>query len=98
MDKLDPVIHQPVRLRIMSVLTGVEDGSEADFTYLKQLLGLTDGNLGSHLVKLEQSNYVEISKTFVGKKPKTYVQATGKGKDAFRAHVKALKRIIESGD
>ena len=96
MDKLDPVIHQPVRLRIMSVLTGIEDGAEVDFSYLKQLLELTDGNLGSHLVKLEQSGYVELSKTFVGKKPKTYVQATGKGKDAFRTHVKALKRIIES--
>ena len=96
MDSLDPVIHQPVRLRIMSVLTGVEDGAEADFSFLKQLLELTDGNLGSHLVKLEQSGYVELSKTFVGKKPKTYVQATGKGKDAFRAHVKALRRILES--
>lgn len=80
----------------MSVLTGVEDGAEADFSYLKRLLELTDGNLGSHLVKLEQSGYVELSKTFVGKKPKTYVQATGKGKDAFRIHVKALKQIIES--
>ncbi len=95
---LDAVIHQPVRLRIMSVLVDLGPGDEVDFTYLKKLLGLTDGNLGAHLSKLEQAGYIRIKKMFVDRKPRTYVQISGKGRDAYEAHVRVLKQIIESGD
>jgi len=57
---------------------------------------LTDGNLGAHLSKLEQAGYVKIDKTFVARKPQTFICATGKGRDAFAGHVAALKEILNS--
>jgi len=95
---LDSIIHQPVRLRIMSVLVDLPPNDEVDFTHLKKVLGLTDGNLGAHLLKLEQAGYINVSKTFVDRKPRTYVQASGAGRDAYDAHVRALRAIIESGE
>ena len=96
MAQLDKVIHQPARLRIMSALVALDTGEQVDFVYLRQLLGLTDGNLGAHLVRLENAGYVTIDKTFVDKKPRSYIHATGRGRDAFAAHVAALKGIIGS--
>ena len=96
MDRLDSIIHQPVRLRIMAILSKIGNDEEADFSYLKRLLDVTDGNLGSHLSKLEQAGYVEIQKEFVHRKPRTYIRASGAGRDAFDAHVKALRLIVDS--
>lgn len=96
MDKLDSIIHQPVRLQIMAVLCKMTPEEEADFTYLKKLLQLTDGNLGAHLLKLEEADYTVVNKIFVKRKPKTYIKATGKGRDAFKAHVEALRRIVDT--
>lgn len=96
MDTLNTLIHQPVRLRIMAMLVGI--GIEADFVYMKQLLALTDGNLGSHLSKLEKAGYIEINKTFSDRKPKTYIKVSKKGKKAYLEHADLLKQIIESGD
>ncbi|MBN2685725.1 MAG: transcriptional regulator [Pontiellaceae bacterium] len=95
---LNPVIHQPVRLRIMSVLIDLPPKDEVDFVHLKKLLGLTDGNLGAHLLKLEQAEYIVVKKMFIDRKPRTFVKASGMGRDAYNAHVRALKAIIESGD
>jgi DNA-binding MarR family transcriptional regulator len=95
-DNLDAIIHQPIRLRIMAVLSRISHEEEADFTYLKRLLEVTDGNLGSHLLKLEQAGYIEMKKEFVNRKPKTFIRASGKGCDAFRNHVEALRRIVDS--
>lgn len=95
---LDSVIHQPVRLRIMSVLVDMVPGEEVDFSHLKKLLGVTDGNLGAHLAKLEQAGYIRIKKTFIDRKPRTFVRASGNGRDAYEAHVRALRQIIESGN
>jgi DNA-binding MarR family transcriptional regulator len=61
---------------------------------LRKLLNLTDGNLGAHLAKLEEAGYVKIEKTFVDRKPRTFVIVTGKGRDAFEEHISALKKII----
>ena len=94
MSELDNIIHQPVRLRIMSSLVTLEPGEQIDFTYLRDLLKLTDGNLGAHLTKLENAGYVSIEKTFVARKPRTFIRVTGKGRDAFADHVAALKQII----
>lgn len=95
---LNPIIHQPVRLRIMSVLIDLPPNDEVDFVHLKKLLGLTDGNLGAHLLKLEQAEYIVVKKVFIDRKPRTFVRASGVGRDAYDAHVRALKAIIESGD
>ncbi|MGD0078225.1 MAG: transcriptional regulator [Sedimentisphaerales bacterium] len=96
MAELDNIIHQPVRLQIMSALVALDSGEELDFVYLRKLLNLTDGNLGAHLTKLEDAGYVKVKKTFVARKPRTFVIATGKGWDAFEEHISALKKIIGS--
>jgi len=92
--ELDPVIHQPVRLRILSALTALRHGDKLDFVWLRDVLGVTDGNLGSHLLKLEEAGYIDVEKTFVSRKPRTLVRASDKGRAAFQSHVKALKAII----
>ena len=89
--ELDPVVHSRIRLSILSVLISVR---EADFIYLKEATGTTDGNLSSHLSKLEQAGYVKITKGFVGKKPRTTCSITNKGKDAFSKYVKNLEQFI----
>jgi len=96
MAQLDNIIHQPVRLQIMSSLVSLDKNEQVNFTYLRKLLKLTDGNLGAHLTKLEQAGYIRIDKTFVARKPQTFISATGKGRDAFAGHVAALKEIIQS--
>jgi DNA-binding MarR family transcriptional regulator len=95
MADLDNIIHQPARLRIMAALVALEANEQVDFTYLKRSLDLTDGNLGAHLIKLEEAGYVKLDKTFVDKKPKTYARATDKGRDAFTEHVAALQAILK---
>jgi DNA-binding MarR family transcriptional regulator len=97
MSGLNAIIHQPVRLRVMSVLMSLEVDERVDFTFLKKQLELTDGNLGAHLGKLEKAGYVELEKTFVDKKPKTYAGLTGAGRDTFAEYLRALNEIIESG-
>lgn len=95
MATLNTIIHQPVRLKIMSSLMSIDMEEKVDFTYLKNVLDLTDGNLGAHLSKLEETGYVKIEKVFIGKKPKTYISLTGKGRDAFIEHIKALENIVK---
>lgn len=94
MGELDNVIHQPARLQIMASLVALGAGEQMEFVYLRELLKLTDGNLGAHLAKLEDAKYVKIEKTFIARKPKTFVAVTDRGRDAFSEHVKALKVII----
>ncbi len=94
MSELNGVIHQPVRLKIMASLVALDKGEQVDFTYLRRLLKLTDGNLGAHLARLEAAGYIKMEKTFVARKPRTYVRATGKGHDAFQGHIAALEQIL----
>jgi len=96
MAELNEIIHQPVRLRIMAALVTLEAGNEVDFSYLRELLGVTDGNLGAHLRKLEVAGYIAVNKTFVERKPRTYVSATAEGRRVFREHVAALEKILKS--
>src|SRR5512138_3591432 len=95
MAQLNETIHQPARLRVMAVLVALEPGGEVDFTYLRDLLELTDGNLGGHLRKLEDAGYIAIVKTFVERKPRTFVGATEEGRRVFRQHVAALESILK---
>ena len=94
MEELNPFIHQPVRLKIMSSLAALPLGDQVEFTYLKKVLKLTDGNLGAHLGKLEQQQYIVIEKSFINKKPKSFISLTSKGKKAFDKHLEALNEII----
>lgn len=96
MAELNETIHQPVRLRVMAVLVTLESGSEVDFTYLRDLLNVSDGNLGAHLRKLEEAGYIAVSKTFVERKPRTYIAATDAGRKVFKEHVAALESILKS--
>ena len=95
MSKLDLVIHQPARLKIMSALIALELEEQVDFSCLKKMLGFTDGNLGAHLIKLEEAEYLYIEKTFVDRKPKSFISITDKGRRAFENYVKALQGIIK---
>lgn len=96
MAELNETIHQPVRLRIMATLVTLEQNDEVDFIYLRDLLDVTDGNLGAHLRKLEEAGYITINKTFVERKPRTYVSATAEGRRIFQEHVAALESILKS--
>jgi len=96
MAELNEIIHQPVRLRIMASLVTLNPDEEVDFTYLRDLLEVTDGNLGAHLRKLEESGYINANKTFVERKPRTFVSATAEGRRVFQEHVAALEAILKS--
>ncbi|MFY9968798.1 MAG: transcriptional regulator, partial [Roseiarcus sp.] len=89
------VIHQPVRLRVMAALTALAPDEEGlDFVRLKSLTGATDGNLGAHLDQLARAGYVDVTKAFVARRPRTTVKASPKGRAAFARHVAFLKAII----
>ncbi|MFP9119229.1 winged helix-turn-helix domain-containing protein [Flavobacterium sp. RNTU_13] len=81
-----------IRLGIMSILMVNE---YADFNTLKELLGVTDGNLASHAKALETEGYITIEKQFIGKKPNTKYIATPAGRKAFRDHIDALEKLIQ---
>jgi DNA-binding MarR family transcriptional regulator len=95
--ELDDIIHQPLRLRIMAALQALPAGEGLEFSRLKKLTGATDGNLGAHIETLAKANYVEVDKSFVGKRPQTRVTATAAGRGAFARHVASLREIIETG-
>lgn len=92
-DKLNKDFESRVRLGIMSILM-VNDW--VDFTEMKGLLNITDGNLASHSAALEKAEYIEVKKEFVGKKPKTSYQVTSKGRTAFKEHLSYLEKLMKS--
>lgn len=89
--ELDPVIHGKLRLAILSLLAGVD---EAEFTWLREKTGSTDGNLGAHLLKLEEAGYVAMEKKFVQRKPVTRYRMTEVGRAALAGYVRALKVLL----
>ncbi len=88
---LDPLLHSQLRLAVMSILIAVE---EADFVYLKEKTEATAGNLSVQIDKLNEAGYIEVEKSFVGKKPRTTCRITTLGRKAFELYVKALKDYI----
>jgi len=92
----DSTIHQPNRLRIMSALCALPEGIGASFSDLRDVLSVTDGNIGAHLQKLRDAGYVEVTKRFVDEKPRTLVTAAAAGRRAFLGHVLALQEIIRN--
>lgn len=91
-DRIDETIHQRTRLAIMATLAGVES---LEFSELKANLGLTDGNLSTHLAALERAGYVRIDKSYRGKKPLTTVAQTPKGRTALTNYVNLLQEILD---
>ncbi len=90
--QLDRLVHEPARLAILMILSGV---GEADFVYLQREGAFTQGNLSSHLLKLEEAGYVQIQKTFKGKLPLTLCRVTAKGKDALKEYSQRMMGILQ---
>jgi len=93
-DKIDSVIHERARLAIVSALAVTPLMS---FNELKVMLSLTDGNLSAHARTLQEAGYIEISKSFRGRKPFTEMRLTKKGRAAFRDYLETLEEVIERG-
>ena len=96
MPALNRLIHEPVRLKITASLATLNNDMEVDFTFLQRQLKLTPGNLGAHIEKLEKAGYVKVRKTFVGRRPKTFLRLTVNGRHAYEDHIEALKEIIDT--
>ena len=92
---IDKIIHEPARLIIMSHLYVVKS---ADFVFLRNQTGLTDGNLSSHLSKLESTGYIEIEKKFKGKIPQTLVKLSKKGREAFDLYREKMEQVLSGLD
>jgi DNA-binding MarR family transcriptional regulator len=95
MGQLDAIIHQPLRLKIMAALNALPAHVQIEFMILKPLVGATDGNLGAHIITLENAGYVEVEKDFVGKKPRTRVRLTKAGRRAFAKYIEFLRDILD---
>ncbi len=89
---IDEVIHQKIRLGIMTLLAS---SRKVEFAELKQKLNLTDGNLSSHITMLEKNDYVTIEKTFVGRKPLTTIRISPKGRQAFKNYIELLRKVLD---
>lgn len=94
LDNINKAFENKARLGIMSVLSVNESVS---FVRLKELLGLSDGNLASHIRGLEEGGYLTTRKQFIGRKPHTSFSITEKGRTAFKEHLAALEALIKGG-
>jgi len=93
--EFDEVVHQPNRLAILVVL---KEAKRADFGYLKDTLGLTDGNLGRHLAALEGAGLIRLTKGYEGRRPRTWASLTGNGRAALAKELKAMRRLLDRYD
>ena len=90
-ENLDKLMSHSSRLQIMSVLVA---NDSYDFTSLKELLNITDGNLATHIKALEREKYILVNKSFVDRKPSTRYRASEKGRNAFKKHIDALDALV----
>lgn len=91
-EHFDKALEHRARLQIMSVLVV---NASSDFNALREMLGVTDGNLASHIKVLEKEKYLVVSKSFVDRKPNTKYKITEKGRTAFRKHLDAMEAVIK---
>lgn len=89
--RLDDMVHQRVRLGILAVL---REAKRADFSFLRDALDLSDGNLSRHIQVLEEAGLVRVEKGFEGRRPRTWVSATRAGRAALTAELNALRDLI----
>jgi DNA-binding MarR family transcriptional regulator len=90
--QINKIFHSPIRLAVISLLMTLE---EAEFTYIREKVGATDGNLNSHLKKLEDQGYIHVKKEFVQRKPLTFHRITQEGKEAFKQYIQQLEMLIK---
>ena len=93
-EAIDEVIHGRIRLGVMAYLVGA---GEADFSEIRARLQTTDGNLSVHLRKLEDAGYIEIAKSFVGRKPLTRIRLTEGGRGAYSGWLETISRLVDQG-
>jgi DNA-binding MarR family transcriptional regulator len=91
-ENLDRVLEHRVRLQIMSVLIA---NDSYDFNSMKEIVGLTDGSMASHIKALEKEKYISVSKSFIDKKPNTKYKVTERGRAIFKKHIDALEELIK---
>jgi DNA-binding transcriptional ArsR family regulator len=91
---LDPLIHAPARLQIMATLAALPDGDALSFTRLQDLIGLTPGNLITHLRKLEDAGYLTSEKTGNGPASRTSVALTHRGRAALGSYTEMLRGML----
>lgn len=89
--ELDDLVHQRVRLGVLAVLA---EADKADFVHLREVLGVTDGNLSRHLSVLEEAGYISLDRTREGNRPRTWVVATREGRQALEDHLASLRQIM----
>ena len=92
--KFDKIIHEPARLRIMMILTGIR---QVDFNFLLMTLNLTRGNLSRHITKLESAGYLKVKKSFNGKIPNTAYRITQTGSDTLTEYWKEIDNVRNLG-
>ena len=91
---LNETIHQPTRLRIMTLLVSQSDSARLTYGFIQNNLNLTGGNLTTHLRKLEEADYLQITKEFHNNKPRTWVESTATGRKAFAEYYSNLQKIL----
>ncbi len=90
--QIDDTLHSRIRLAVVAALVSVE---QADFNFLKEMVKTTDGNLSTHIRKLEEAGYVSSKKKFVQKKPQTTYKITDKGRRALEEYVSTLEKFLK---
>ncbi|QEE61993.1 helix-turn-helix domain-containing protein [Salinibacterium sp. dk2585] len=96
--ELDPVIHAAARLRITATLATLPVGDQMSFPRLQELLDMTAGNLSTHLRKLEDAEYVEVTKTHQGRTPVTYLALSKRGRRAFEDYTETLRTLLGASE
>jgi DNA-binding MarR family transcriptional regulator len=89
---IDRMVHEPARLAILTLLYVIES---ADFTFLMNQTGLSWGNLSTHMSKLEEAGYIEVEKSFKGRRPNTNLRLTETGRRAFRLYRQKMKQMLD---
>ena len=89
---IDRLVHEPARLMLMAVLYVVES---ADFTFLMNQTGMTWGNLSAHMSKLEEAGYLEVEKSFKGRRPNTMLRLTSRGREAFHDYRRKMMKMLD---
>lgn len=92
LNDIDRLIHEPGRLMLMALLYVVQS---ADFTFLMSQTGLTWGNLSAHMTKLEEAGYIQVEKSFKGRRPNTMLSLTALGRAAFKAYRRNMKQVLD---
>jgi DNA-binding MarR family transcriptional regulator len=93
LSEIDRLVHEPARLMLMAVLYVIDS---ADFIFLMNQTGMTWGNLSAHMSKLEEAGYLEVEKTFKGRRPNTMLRLTPQGRSAFQVYRLKMKQVLDN--